>query len=313
MEAMLATGAIDAAAVCDPNPDMAREAAMFAGAAPIVDSLDAMLAMDLDGIVIATPSALHADQSIRALRRGIAVFCQKPLGRTAVEVGQVVAAARAADRLLGVDLSYRFTNGMVAIRDAIRSRELGRLFAVDLVFHNGYGPDKPWFYDRALSGGGCVMDLGVHLLDLALWALDFPAIVGTASRLFAGGAPLEVGEDAVEDYADAAIDLQGGVALRLACSWRLPVGRDAIISASFHGTGGGASLANVDGGFAAFSTRRYRGTASEPLVGVDDGWSGRAAADWASRLGAGERYDPYAERLIDVAAGLDAIYANRRA
>jgi predicted dehydrogenase len=48
------------------------------------------------------------------------------------------------------------------------------VFAVDLVFHNAYGPDKPWFYDPELSGGGCVMDLGVHLVDLALWSLDFP-------------------------------------------------------------------------------------------------------------------------------------------
>jgi predicted dehydrogenase len=46
--------------------------------------------------------------------------------------------------------------------------------AVDLTFHNAYGPDKPWFYDPAQSGGGCVMDLGVHLVDLALWTLGWP-------------------------------------------------------------------------------------------------------------------------------------------
>jgi predicted dehydrogenase len=59
-------------------------------------------------VVIATPSALHAEQSIAALTSGAAVFCQKPLGRTADEVRQVVDAARTADRLLAVDLSYRF-------------------------------------------------------------------------------------------------------------------------------------------------------------------------------------------------------------
>ncbi len=100
-----------------------------------------------------------------------AVFCQKPLGRDGIEVRAVLAAARAADRLLGVDLSYRFTAGMVAIRDLVQRGELGAIFAVDLVFHNAYGPDKPWFYDRAELGGGCVIDLGVHLVDLALWVL----------------------------------------------------------------------------------------------------------------------------------------------
>ena len=67
-------------------------------------------------MVIATPSAAHADQSIAALNAGKAVFCQKPLGRTGPEVAEVVAAARRADRLLGVDLSYRHTAAMAAIR-----------------------------------------------------------------------------------------------------------------------------------------------------------------------------------------------------
>ena len=68
---------------------------------------------------------------------------------------------------------------------------LGRTYAVDLVFHNAYGPDKAWFYDPALSGGGCVMDLGVHLVDLALWALDFPAVTKVSST-FVAGWPVEL-------------------------------------------------------------------------------------------------------------------------
>ena len=310
MEVMLATGAVEAAAISDPNAGMAQAAASLSRA-PVAESLDAMLAMNLDGIVIATPSALHAEQSIRALDAGVAVFCQKPLGRDAAEVARVVAAARNADRLLAVDLSYRFTHGMVAIRDAIRGHALGRVFAVDLVFHNGYGPDKPWFYDRAQSGGGCVIDLGVHLVDLALWALDFPPITGTSSRLFAAGAPLAANAEAVEDYAVASFDLEG-VAVRLACSWRSPVGCEAIISVTFHGTVAGASLTNVDGGFGTFASALHEGTTSRPLAAIDDSWSGRAAADWARCLAAGERFDPDAERLIDIAAGLDAIYAGAR-
>ena len=149
---------------------MAAEAGRLAPRRKLVGTLDDLVDLEVDGVVIATPSAMHAEQSIRALERGAAVFCQKPLGRTAAEVRAVVDAARAADRLLGVDLSYRFTEGMRRVRDLVRSGELGRVYAVDLVFHNAYGPDKPWFYDPALSGGGCVMDLGVHLVDLA--ALD---------------------------------------------------------------------------------------------------------------------------------------------
>ena len=263
---------------------------------------------DIDGVVIATPSAFHAEQCIRALGRGAAVFCQKPLGRTAAETQAVIAAARAADRLLAVDLSYRFTDGMRRIRELVQSGELGRVYAVDLVFHNAYGPDKAWFYDPALAGGGCVMDLGVHLVDLALWVLGFPAVSDLSARLFAGGEPLGGRNDRVEDYAVATLTLETGAAVQLACSWRLQAGCDAVISAAFYGTDGGARLGNVDGSFYDFTAERFRGTARETLSTPPDAWGGRAAADWASRLAAGARFDPAAERLVDVARVLDRIY-----
>ena len=310
MAAMLATGAVEAAAVADPSPEMVAEALTLAPEATVVDGLDALLALGLDGIVIATPSALHADQSIRALDAGSAVFCQKPLGRDAAEAARVVAAARRADRLLSVDFSYRYTAGMQVIAPLIRDGALGEVFAVDLTFHNAYGPDKPWFYDRARSGGGCVMDLGVHLVDLALWALGFPAIDGpVAAELRAGGQPLSRGSGEVEDYATAQFRLASGAAVRLTCSWRLQAGQDAVIEAAFYGTGGGAALRNVGGSFYDFIAERFAGTSRDTLSAGDAEWGGRAGADWARRLAAGERFDPAAEQLVAVARALDAIYA----
>jgi hypothetical protein len=96
MEAMIATGAIEVAAIADPSPEMAAEALKLAPAAQQVAGLAELLDMGLDGIVIATPSALHAEQSIQALERGAAVFCQKPLGRTAAEARAVIDAAKRA-------------------------------------------------------------------------------------------------------------------------------------------------------------------------------------------------------------------------
>lgn len=307
-------GAIHAAdcativAVADSSPEMARAAAEAVPGGVVVADLDALLAQELDGLVIATPSALHAGQAIRALEAGVAVFCQKPLGRDAAETARVVAAAETANRLLGVDLSYRFTQGMTAIADLVRRGELGRVFAVDLVFHNAYGPDKPWFYDRAQSGGGCVMDLGIHLVDLALWATGFPAVTRTQASLFAGGAPLH-GRDAVEDYAVATLDLADGAVVRLACSWRVHAGRDAVIEASFYGSQGGATLRNVDGSFYDFVAERHRGTARETLAEPPEDWGGRAAVDWARRLAAGARFDPEARHFVAAAEALDRIYA----
>ena len=308
MEKMLETGAVEAAAVADPSPEMRAAAVELAPDIATVDTVEELLTQDLDGLVIASPSALHAEQSIAALERGMAVFCQKPLGRTAAEVAAVVEAARRADRLLGVDLSYRFTSGMQRIRELVRGGELGRVFAADLTFHNAYGPDKPWFYDPAQSGGGCVMDLGVHLVDLALWALDWPEVIEVQSQLMHGGAPLSDTASQCEDYAVATIRLASGAVLRLACSWRLPAGQEAVIAVEFYGTEGAAALRNVGGSFYDFDAVRMRGTATEPLAERDSDWGGRAAAVWARRLASGEGFNPEVERLVDVARVLDAIY-----
>ncbi|HYC02203.1 MAG TPA: Gfo/Idh/MocA family oxidoreductase [Azospirillaceae bacterium] len=308
MQAIVEGGLVEVAGIADPSPDCTAEALKLAPAASACGSLEELLALGLDGVVIATPSAQHAEQSIQALEAGAAVFCQKPLGRTEAEVRAVIDAARTADRLLAVDLSYRFTEGMRRIREIVQSGGIGRVHAVDLTFHNAYGPDKPWFYDPALSGGGCVMDLGVHLVDLALWTLGFPAVRAVDSRLSAGGAPLGERPSAVEDYAVATIDLECGTTVRLACSWRLQAGRDAIIEASFYGTEGGAALRNENGSFYDFTAERYRGTARETLASPPDTWGGRAAADWAARLAADRRFDPEAERLVEVSRVLDRIY-----
>lgn len=311
MEALAQSGLVTIVAVSDPAAENAAAAAE-AGQCATCESLDHLLDQGLDGLVIASPSALHAEQAIAALERGVAVFCQKPLGRTATEAADVVAAARAADRLLGVDLSYRFVHGITLIRDLIHSGELGVIYSADLVFHNAYGPDKPWFYDPSLSGGGCVIDLGSHLVDLALWMLEAGPVVGVASQLFSKGRRLTLPTSSVEDYATAQLDFAGGASARVACSWNLPAGADAIIEASFFGTKGGAALRNIDGSFYDFRAERLTGTSRETLSTPPDQWGGRGAVAWARRLAAGERFDIQAEELVTLAGVLDQVYGRTK-
>jgi len=309
LEVIAEHGAAEVAYVADPTPENAAEALKSAPQAAEVASLEALLAQPaLDAVVIATPSALHAAQSIQALEAGKAVFCQKPLGRNAAEVAAVVAAARTADKLLGVDLSYRHTAAMQRVYEVVQSGELGDIYAVELVFHNAYGPDKAWFFDPKLSGGGCVIDLGVHLVDLALWALNFPAVQHVSSALFAKGQPLTNPDEQVEDYATASIGLASGTHVQLSCSWNLPAGQEAIISATFYGTQGGVAFKNVNGSFYDFVADRYYGTHTERLSAPPDAWSGRAGAVWAERLARGETFAPEAEEFVRVAEVLDRIY-----
>ena len=309
LEALVRSGIVEVAAIVEPVQAHLEQALSLAPAAIRCESLDHLLSQcHLAGIVIATPSALHAAQTIACADAGLSVFCQKPLGRTAAETRQAVATARRADRLLAVDLSYRFLRGMQTVRQLIQSGEIGHIYAVELAFHNAYGPDQSWFYDPVQSGGGCVIDLGIHLVDLALWTLDFPQVTSVMSRLYAHGRRLEANPGEVEDYAVAQIDLTTGATVTLTCSWRLPVGYDAQIEASFYGTAGGLGLHNVEGSFYDFKVERYRGTSRERLHDPPDAWGGRAAVAWAQRLAVMPRYDPDIEHLIAVAEVLDAIY-----
>lgn len=305
LEALLRADLADVVAIADPAASEADAACRLVPDAHLAGSLEALLEHELDGIVIATPSALHASQVRQALEAGAAVFCQKPLARTTAETMQIGAAAERADRLVGVDFSYRHTAAMRAIRDLARHGELGDVFALDLSFHNAYGPDKPWFRDARLSGGGCMIDLGIHLIDLALWMLDFPEVERVQGRLFRDGRPLPVSSSdaAVEDYAIAQLDLAGGSVARIACSWNLPAGRDAVIEARFHGTRAGAALRNVEGSFYDFIAERFDGTRRSVLCAPPDAWGGRALVEWVRRLSVDPGFD---------AAGFDEIGAVSR-
>ena len=308
MEALMQSGLVEAAAIAEPSRETGEDALKIAPDALLCESLDEMLDQELDGIVIATPSALHAEQSIRALESGHAVFCQKPLGRNSEEVMEVIQTARRNDLLLGVDLSYRYVRGMQKIRDAVQSGVLGDIFAVDLVFHNAYGPDKAWFYDPEQAGGGCALDLGIHLIDLALWVLDYPGISHVTSRLFSNGKPLTEPMSSVDDYAIARIDLDNGVSASLATSWKLSAGCDALISVKFYGTKGGAELSNVNGSFYDFKAELFHGTSRELLDDQPDEWGKGAILRWAERLSAGGRFDREVLQLTRVAEVLDEIY-----
>jgi predicted dehydrogenase len=309
MKAMMDRGQCEVAAIVETDPAAARAAQKLTGSHTQTCTYEELLRSDIAGVVIATPNAFHAEHCIAALENGISVFCQKPLARNYWETKRVVDAARAADRLLRVDLSYRFVEGIRQIKELVQSGELGKVYAADLTFHNAYGPDKAWFYNSELSGGGCVIDLGIHLVDLALWILNFPALADVSSTLFSRGQHLQTPLQQIEDYATVSLALQGDVAVQLACSWKLHAGCDAVIDVFFHGTEGGARLRNVNGSFFDFLTERFRGTQREVLSCPPEDWGGRAALDWLARLNISKRFDPEAEQLVEVARTLDRIYS----
>jgi predicted dehydrogenase len=311
LASIVEAGVAEISAVHDAQTDAAAEALKLSPDAVLFSSFEELLNDGLDGVVIATPNRFHAEQSIAALEHGIAVFCQKPLGRNAFETRRIVEVARNANCLLGVDLSYSAIPAMQVVSGLVESGALGKLFAVDAKFHNGYGPDKPWFRDYSLSGGGCMLDLGSHLLDLALRPLRFPHILRVQSSLFAGGDLMKSGSHEIEDYGVATIETVDDTVINLSCCWNLHAGREANIEVAFYGTEGGARLRNVDGSFYDFVAERFGGTQTELLSSAQDSkwqWGGFATIDWIQRLASDEPFDPAADQFVAVAETIDSIY-----
>lgn len=298
----------DIVAIADTDPDCLANAAEIVPSCERLTTLEQILALKPDGVVIATPSAMHCDQTIQALENGTAVFCQKPMGLNERETRAAIDAARRADRLLSVDFSYRQTSGLKSIRKIIESGELGRIFSAELAFHNAYGPDKQWYFQRELAGGGCMTDLGVHLIDAALWCLDAPEVKAVSGQLYRQGVAIAGGADESEDFATAEMLVGDNVNVRIACSWNAHAGQDAQISARFWGTRGAVQWENVGGSFYNFALSHCEQTRRLLLSAPEEQWGGGAINAWVRQLQADKCFDPEIEEAVMVSLVLDRIY-----
>jgi predicted dehydrogenase len=310
LEALAEAGAAQVVALCDTAPERLERAAAAHPAARVFGEFDALLAaaaqLRLDGVVLATPNALHAEQASAALEHGLAVFCQKPLGLDAQETRRIVAAARVAGRLLDVDFSYRHAETATTLRRMVAAGALGRVFHIETVFHNAYGPDKAWYHDPRLAGGGALMDLGVHMVDLALWLVGSTGVARVDGQALKQGEP--AGAGTVDDFASARLVLDSGAVANLAVSWHAHAGRDCVIRVTLFGTAGGAELRNTAGSFYDLELLRFDGRTERLVCTESRDWLGRATLDWAGRLARSPAYDPAIESAITVAEVLDGIY-----
>jgi predicted dehydrogenase len=309
LDAVSAAEDVEIAALADSDPTKLDLAHALHPQAHAARDLESMLACDLDGIVIATPSGLHAEQAIACLSHGVPVFCQKPLAVNAEAAQAVIDVAAGVNRLLGVDFCYRHVRGMAELRRRIADGALGEILAIDLTFHNAYGPDKAWAFNRGLSGGGALLDLGVHLLDLALWLQSAASMRVSSSRLFAQGRALTARAEDIEDMAYAELRQSNGAIVRLACSWHAHTGRDAVIAVEVFGSRGGVAWRNVNGSFYDFTLDVFQGRTRERIGAPPDEWGPRALSAWLARLRVDSGFDEDARLFVSSARLIDEIYA----
>ncbi len=293
------SGLVEIAGVTGVAPPRARRR-HGASRLPPIRSLNQLLEMELDGLVIAEGGAPPLDQALAGLERGLAVFCQTPVGWTAAAARQAVGAARRQDCLLGVDFPYRRLTGAEQIRGLLREKEMGAIFAADFVFHVARRPRQSWFGELAREG--CATGLGFHLIDLALWCLDYPRVVEVSSQLLARGRPtLEA-----EDFASVRLILQTGASVQISCSWKLPPGCGTIISGAFCGTKGTAQFHNIGGSLTRFGAWRSQpGMEREALPSRSRPRNAAGALEWARHLAQETGYDAAIESLVTTVATLD--------
>jgi predicted dehydrogenase len=170
-------------ACADRDVERARNLATRTGARAATDWRAVVAAGDVDIVIVATPHDALAEITLAAIRAGKHVLVEKPAARSAAELAPVVAEAERLGALVHVGFNHRYHRAFRKARELVDHGALGELMFVRARYGHGgrIGYDKEWRADPAISGGGELIDQGVHLIDLARWFLgDFTRIDGTA-------------------------------------------------------------------------------------------------------------------------------------
>ena len=209
---------------------------------------------DLDAVSVCTPNQFHAPVAIAALQQGKHVLCEKPLARTAAEGVAMVRAAREAGRVLHVAFNHRTRGDIAVLKRHIEAGGLGSIYHAKASWmrRNNIPVRGGWFMNRELAGGGPLIDLGVHVLDMALYLLDEPKVLSVSAATYAELGPHGRGGTnnqpvpqpyEVEDLATAFLRLVGGATLVLEASWAVYGGMGDDYGVTLYGTEGGAEIA----------------------------------------------------------------------
>jgi predicted dehydrogenase len=158
---------------------------------------DLVHADDIDAVVISTPNALHAEQAIACLHGGKHVLVEKPMAMTVAECDAIIAAARDSGKSLMVAHCWRFHPSVIEVRDVVARGELG-----EIVKTHGYGIHKEWgpsgwFTQRALAGGGALIDMGVHAIDTVRFVLGDPEPVRVCASIGTHYGTYDVDDDGI--------------------------------------------------------------------------------------------------------------------
>jgi predicted dehydrogenase len=251
-------------ALCDLNEDRLRQVAEETHPWRTYTRWEDVVSdPEIDAVAIALPNALHEPVAIRALEAGKHVLCEKPLAMNAAQGERVVATARRLNRKLMVHFNYRFQAPSQCIKEAIDAGVLGHIYFARTVWHRKRGIPNlgSWFTQKSMAGGGALIDLGIHRLDLALWLMGYPRPVSVSGTTYnqlgrnlaeAAGKVFDV-----DDLAAAFIRFENGASLVLEASWASNTDKREDQSTQLFGLNAGAVIRNWDEGY-QYEARIFR-------------------------------------------------------
>lgn len=274
---------------CDVTPSAATQMASDLGIRSF-KNISELLEQPLDGVSVCTPPDSHVEIAANALGRGIRVLCEKPLAKNVKECQNLVSTQN-----LACAFKFRHLSGAQRLRDEIAAGELGQILAIRGTAVSNLDMSGRWFSNPQVSGGGVLLDNGVHLIDLCRFLLG--PVESVSATMSEGSRGLEV-----EESASIYLRLSGSVAVQLLVSWEAPAPMPPLLEV--YGTQGYAQLGydtevfdatgkqrlwhmsgegvdiwrNVIANFVEFVAGR-----SEPSAQFEDGFAAVATAEAAYR------------------------------
>ena len=230
-------------AVCDSDDGALAKGEKLSGAKGFSDYRKLVERKDVDVVAVCTPNDVHAPVAVAALEAGKHVFLEKPMAYDAEQARGVIDARDASGKLVQIGVCQRFRGDAQALKQHVDAGELGDVYFAKCGYmrRSGIPGMGSWFTTMERSGGGPIVDLGVHALDLTMWLMDNfrPVSVSSCSYAKFGpqglggggwGTPVPGGPFDVEDLAAALIRFENGATVFLEVSWAAHVGMGSFYS-----------------------------------------------------------------------------------
>jgi len=221
------------------------------------DYQDLLADPDIDAVTVAVPNHLHAPVTIAALEAGKHAMVEKPLARNSAEGESMIEAARRTGRVLGVSFNRRGRQDVQIVKREVERGNLGAMYHARAFWmrRSGIPGLGTWFTTKDMAGGGALIDIGIHVLDMALWTLGNPTPRRVSAAVYAklgpqgrgqwrgGRFPVIPGQAfEVDDFTTAFIRFDGELTLQLDAGWAAYTGHGDEFGISLLGDRGGAEI-----------------------------------------------------------------------